>query len=60
MKEIQVEFISGNIFVNVDSNSSKINNVLNPSSIAAYQQSEAFSSVEAHANFKQGVLVRSW
>jgi cysteine-rich repeat protein len=41
LSEVQVEFISDKMFVHSNSNSSKIKNFLNPSSVAAYQQTEA-------------------
>jgi cysteine-rich repeat protein len=54
--EIQVEFTSANIFVNSTSNASKTNNFLNPSSIAAYQQTEAFCASRSSCQFQIGSL----
>jgi cysteine-rich repeat protein len=56
LNEVQVEFTSANIFVHSNSNSSKTNNFLNPSSIAAYQQTEAFCVSQSSCQLQIGSL----
>jgi cysteine-rich repeat protein len=56
LSEVQLEFISSSAFIHSNSNASRINNFLNPSSIAAYQLTEAFCVDRSQCQLQIGSL----
>jgi len=56
LSEVQLEFFSGSAFIHSNSNASRISNFLNPSSIAAYQLTEAFCVSRSQCQLQTGNL----
>jgi cysteine-rich repeat protein len=56
LSDVQVEIVSSGMFVHSNSNSSKISNILNPSSIVAYQQTESFCVSRSSCQVQIGSL----